>query len=132
MSRFSGSLAGLLALLALTTACSSSIIVEQFRGGRVGDDERPAALLRDDGLLAVITMGSSGCPVEPVAAEARGPHQLVITLRAQEPPAGAVCTADLAPTWSLIRLPSDIAGPPLTVDFRGDESGLPHTVTVKR
>lgn len=126
MSQLRGSVLGLVALAALSQSCMSpGLIVEQSRGGRANADGSPLASLRDDGLLAVVTLGSSGCPTEPVAATADGPHRLVVTLRSRRPAGDAVCTDDLAPTRSVIRLPGDISAPPLTVDFRGEGYGVP-------
>lgn len=119
----------LLAALAVTVSCSPGIVVEQTGGGQLSEGGRPAAWLTDDGRLAVVVAGSSGCPTEPVEARARDPHHLVVVVRPDEPSGGA-CTADLSPTTSIIRLPDEISAPPLTVDIRGKGHGVPHTVTV--
>ncbi|MBM7787568.1 hypothetical protein [Tenggerimyces flavus] len=121
----------LLAALAFAVSCSPGIVVEQAEGGRLGGDWRPAAWITDDGHLAVVVAGSSGCPTEPVEVEPLDPHHLVVTVRPDEPSNGAVCTADLVPTTSVIRLPAEISAPPLTVDFRGKGHGVPHSVTLR-
>lgn len=136
MGGVGGRLLGLVLLAGVAAACSSThvagpgLIVEQSRAAFADQEARPSASLRPDGRLAVVAYGSSGCPTEPVAADARSARHVVVTMRPRRPSGDSVCTADLAATLSVIRLPAVISAPPLTVEFRGEGHGVPRTVTI--
>jgi hypothetical protein len=66
------------------------------------------------GQLAVVTWGSSGCPGLPDRLDVPSPDQLTVTVQ-QNPPDGS-CTADLAATTSVVKVPATLVlGAPVTV-----------------
>ena len=56
------------------------------------------------GQLAMVTWGSSGCPGLPDRLDVASNNQLTVTVQ-QNPPSGP-CTADLAATTSVIKVPA--------------------------
>lgn len=58
------------------------------------------------GQVDIVTFGSSGCPKLPIRLDATAPNMFTVTLSNGEP--GGACTADLAPTTSVIRTPSNV------------------------
>ncbi|AEG43226.1 hypothetical protein [Isoptericola variabilis] len=89
------------------------VVVRGLPEGVAGATDSPvgAAWAPADGLLYVVTYGSSSCPTtaEPQAADDAG--TLVVTL--VPPPADAICTMDYAPTTSVVGMPdgADADGP---------------------
>ncbi|NKY38215.1 hypothetical protein [Cellulomonas septica] len=72
----------------------------------------------DDGLLYVITFGSSTCPIvtEPEATVAGGTLTVTVAATSQGP-----CTMDFVPTTSVVGVPDDVdESAPVTVDL-GDQ-----------
>jgi hypothetical protein len=70
--------------------------------------------LRDDAIrvapdeAAVVTWGSSGCPRLPVDVQTHTNSEITVMLSSGAPPNGSSCPADLAPTTSILRLPTDL------------------------
>jgi hypothetical protein len=81
------------------------VVVRGLPDGVEGTQDSPvgAAWSPAEGLLYVITYGSSSCPTttEPEAADDGG--TVVVTL--VPPPADAICTMDYAPTTSVVGVP---------------------------
>jgi hypothetical protein len=81
------------------------------------------------GRLDITTWGSGSCPGVPTRARARGAHAVEVTISADY---SGACTADMAPTTSVVELPGGIAAAgPLTVLVRGKDRSLV-TITVPR
>src|ERR1039457_3430563 len=57
------------------------------------------------GRMAVVTWGSSGCPLLPDRLDVVGGNALTVTVKADIPGMGA-CTTDAAPTTSVIEVPA--------------------------
>lgn len=57
--------------------------------------------------MAVVVWWSSSCPKLPIALKATG-DTLTLTLSSGTGPNGEPCTADLAPTTTVIRVPDSI------------------------
>jgi hypothetical protein len=55
--------------------------------------------------MAVVTWGSSGCPLLPDRLDEVGGNALTVTVKADIPGMGA-CTTDAAPTTSVIEVPA--------------------------
>ncbi|HEY0187476.1 MAG TPA: hypothetical protein VGC67_08310 [Cellulomonas sp.] len=72
-----------------------------------GDAAAGIAWTEEPGLLYVITLGSSSCPLvaEPQAEAAASGSGVVVTF--VPIPDDAVCTADLRPTTTVVGLPTD-------------------------
>ena len=60
------------------------------------------------GRMAIVTWGSSGCPGLPDRLDVPTSSQLTVTVKA-DLPAMASCPADLAPTTSVIQVPSTLS-----------------------
>ena len=58
--------------------------------------------------MAIVTWGSSGCPGLPDRLDVPTSSQLTVTVKA-DLPAMASCPADLAPTTSVIQVPSTLS-----------------------
>jgi hypothetical protein len=72
-------------------------------GPAPADATAGAARATDEGLLHVVTFGSSTCPAVPDdTAEAAGPTAVTVTFPA---PGDGPCTADLVPTTTVVALP---------------------------
>lgn len=57
--------------------------------------------------MAIVTWWSSGCPKLPIDLSAAG-NALTLTLSSGTSPYGASCTADAAPTTTVIRVPHSV------------------------
>ncbi|HEU5155694.1 MAG TPA: hypothetical protein VFU43_01775 [Streptosporangiaceae bacterium] len=125
--------------LVLAVGCSpgttspKSIAVTHYRGLPPG--VAPAQLSTGvnavwrAGRLEITTWGSGSCPGVPTGLRARGAHALEVTI--SDDYSGA-CTADLAPTTSVIEVPDGIASAgPLAVTVRG-KGRSPINITVPR
>ena len=67
--------------------------------------------------IAVVTWWSSGCPKLPIDLNAAG-NALTLTLSSGTSPYGSSCTADAAPTTTVIRLPHSVdQAQPVTLAF---------------
>ena len=79
-------------------------------GGSAGAGWAP-----DDGLLYVVTFGSSTCPVVAEPEATLSGDTLVVTAA---PTSDGPCTMDLVPTTSVVGVPDDVdASAPVTVDL---------------
>lgn len=104
----------------LTLEAGSSVVGlpdgvgEQPAGATAG-----AGRTAEDGLIYVITFGSSTCPAVPDATATRaGPASVDVTF--PEPGSGP-CTADFVPATSVVALPDGVdAGQDLTVTVGAD------------
>jgi hypothetical protein len=117
------------------TTGPKSIAVTHYRGLPPGTaPSRPVPSIGvnatwRDGRLDITTWGSGSCPGVPTRARARGEHAVEVTISADY---NGVCTADMAPTTSVIELPDGLAATgPLSVMVRGKGRG-PVTITVPR
>ena len=86
------------------------LVIEQYAGGPPGaggDGTEPTAVvMMDEKTIHVTTMGSSSCPAVPVDVTI---IDGVVVVSVDSDSAGA-CTADLAPTTSVIELPHEFRG----------------------
>jgi hypothetical protein len=87
----------------------------------------PSAL-RDDvvwtaaGRMAVMTLGSSSCPVLPVRLDVPASNRLTVTVQASS---SGPCTADLAATTSVIKVPAALdVTDDVTVTINDDRYGV--------
>ena len=140
------SLAVLLAVLVLTSAaCSaigqprsevSSAVVDHFKGlpkgvqPRVGggpDGELPWAAWAGPHTIYVMTWGSGSCPRIPTSVDARSAEVVVIrTVEHDFVQGDQACTADLAVTTSVVRVPARAdAARSLQVKIDGTTTRLP-------
>jgi hypothetical protein len=92
------------------------VVVRGLPAGVEGTTDSPvgAAWAPEEGLLYVVTYGSSSCPTtaEPQATHDGG--AVVVTL--VPPPDDAICTMDYAPTTSVVGVHADAdSGEPVTV-----------------
>ncbi len=67
----------------------------------------PVAVWGAPDQVAVITWWSSGCPKLPIDLNAAG-NALTLTLSSGTSPYGSSCTADAAPTTTVIRVPHSV------------------------
>lgn len=81
--------------------------------GVPGSGARDAVLRSGASRLEIVTWGSSGCPRLPVRMLTSAANTVSVTMSDGAAPAGTTCTADLAPTTSVIQLPGtlDVAQP---------------------
>ncbi len=92
------------------------VVVRGLPEGVEGATDSPAgaAWAPGDGLLYVITYGSSSCPTTAQAQAADDEGTVVVTL--VPPPADAICTMDYAPTTSVVGVPAGAgSGGPVSV-----------------
>ena len=76
--------------------------------GIPGAGVRDAVLRPTAGHLEVVTWGSSGCPRLPDRLDTPTADALSISMSNGAAPPGSSCTADLAPTTSLIQIPGTL------------------------
>jgi hypothetical protein len=85
-------------------------------GQQIGGKPKPSAAWAGPGTIYVMTWGSGSCPALPSTVKAAGGNLVVITTYQRATDGAAICTADLAVTTSVVRLPSRIDSTrPLTV-----------------
>jgi hypothetical protein len=77
--------------------------------------------------FAVVTWGSSTCPLFATDVVAGGNHSVTVTFG---PSPRDACTDDLEPTTHVFDLPGVITERPITVVVDYDESGETHTLTL--
>ena len=58
--------------------------------------------------LDVVTLGSGSCPKLPTSVVARAPNMIAIVASDDVYATGVMCTADLSPTTSVLRIPATI------------------------
>jgi len=81
--------------------------------------EAPAAVWMERGeSFAVVTMGSSSCPVVATAVSAKG-DDLVSVMFGSSP--NNPCTADIAPTTHEFELPTGVTGDAISVEIRFED-----------
>jgi len=106
------------AMVALTGCGSPGVALERYSGvpswfkPTSPLDEGPAAMLDGDGNLTLVTYGSSSCPATVTGIEAQDADTVALSLDAGS---AGVCTADMAPTTHVIRVPDAASARPLTV-----------------
>jgi hypothetical protein len=82
------------------------------------------------GQLAIVAWGSSGCPRLAARLAVVGTNTLLVTMSSAAPPSRVTCTADLAPTTSVLRVPKAIDGAqPVIVQIVDGPYGATVTVT---
>jgi hypothetical protein len=72
------------------------------------DALRDTAVRATQDRIAVVSWGSSGCPRLPMRLVAGPGNAVSITMSDGAPPPFSTCTADLAPTTSIVQLPATV------------------------
>jgi hypothetical protein len=124
--RISALVAGAVLML-VVVGCGTEILpaflVRYYRGVPPGftSSFRDGAVWTAAGGMAVVTYGSSSCPALPVRLDVSANNHLKVTVN---PLSSGPCTADLAPTTSVIEIPNalDITRG-VTVTITGDGYG---------
>lgn len=131
-------LAAIVVVAVVATACSgpeqvSSAVTKHFKGLPTGVSTavaqrhlhtlKPWATWAGPRSIYVMTLGSGSCPSLPSLVEAAGADRVVVHTTAGPDEA---CTADLATTTSVVRLPSRVAAShALVVQIDGTTTRLP-------
>jgi hypothetical protein len=93
--------------------------------GIPGSGARDVVLRPTAGHLEVVTWGSSGCPRLPDRLLTPTAVAVSISMSNGAAPAGSSCTADLAPTTSLIQIPGTVdLGQTITVTIMDGVYGV--------
>lgn len=80
-----------------------------------------------DETFAIVTMGSSSCPLVVADIRAEGYDHIVVTFgKSPNNP----CTADMAPTTHQFDLPAGITGRPVSVDIEYEDWPETHAFTL--
>lgn len=95
--------------------------------GAAATDFAPSAGWVRDGLLAILTWGSSTCGPAVESATASAADAVTVTFAA--PPADRMCTMDMAPRVTLAEVDGAAGGAPVTLTLTGG-SEFPEPVTV--
>ena len=110
----------LAAVLAFSSACTGSDsdgIASSVRPGKPllnttppvpGDGEDVEITVREDGVLDIVTWGSSSCPYVPVEIKRLANDRVRVVMEQRSNSDSDVCTDDLSPTVATVQLPDDV------------------------
>lgn len=129
----SGPALGVALALTLLAGCASSVADAVYPGSPDGVtisgslDGPAAGWITEGERFAVVTMGSSSCPVVATELTVVAADQLALTFgRSPNNP----CTGDLAPTTHEFDLPADIVERPVQIDVTYEHGDWTATLTL--